>query len=43
MAIVETRYAVPGWGFGELWRRDEVVLAHDFHFRGGHVQDQSGT
>ncbi|MGH3128833.1 MAG: methylated-DNA--[protein]-cysteine S-methyltransferase [Gaiellaceae bacterium] len=32
MAIVETRYAVPGWGSGELWRRDEVVLAHDFHF-----------
>ncbi len=32
MAIVETRYAVPGWGFGELWRRDDVVLAHDFHF-----------
>ena len=32
MAIVETRYAVPGWGFGELWRRDELVLAHDFHF-----------
>ena len=33
MAIVETRYAVPGWGYGELWRRGEVVLAHDFHFR----------
>jgi methylated-DNA-[protein]-cysteine S-methyltransferase len=32
VAIVETRYAVPGWGFGELWRRDEIVLAHDFHF-----------
>ena len=38
MAIVETRYAVPGWGFGEIWWRDEVVLAHDFHFRNGHVQ-----
>jgi O-6-methylguanine DNA methyltransferase len=38
VAIVETRYAVPGWGFGELWRRSEVVLAHDFHFRSGHVQ-----
>ncbi|MCE3287375.1 MAG: methylated-DNA/protein-cysteine methyltransferase [Gaiellaceae bacterium] len=37
MAIVETRYAVPGWGFGELWRQDEVVLAHDFHF--GPVSD----
>jgi O-6-methylguanine DNA methyltransferase len=44
VAIVETRYAVPGWGFGELWRRDDVVLAHDFHFRSGHVQgpDPSG-
>jgi methylated-DNA-[protein]-cysteine S-methyltransferase len=38
VAIVETRYAVPGWGLGELWRRDDVVLAHDFHFRGGDVQ-----
>jgi O-6-methylguanine DNA methyltransferase len=37
VAIVETRYAVPGWGFGELWRRGAVVLAHDFHFRDGHV------
>jgi len=33
VGIVETRYAVPGWGVGELWRRDGVVLAHDFHFR----------
>ena len=32
MAIVETRYAVPGWGYGELWRRGEVVVAHDFHY-----------
>ena len=32
MAIVETRYAVEGWGVGELWRRDGVVLAHDFSF-----------
>ena len=32
MAIVEARYAVPGWGVGELWRRERVVLAHDFHF-----------
>lgn len=37
MAIVETRYAVPGWGVGELWRRGEVVLVHDFHF--GEVSD----
>ena len=33
MAIVETRYAVPGWGVGELWSRDGVILAHDFDFR----------
>jgi O-6-methylguanine DNA methyltransferase len=32
VAIVETRYAVPGWGVGELWQRDGVVLAHDFRF-----------
>jgi methylated-DNA-[protein]-cysteine S-methyltransferase len=32
VAIVETRYVVPGWGAGELWRRDGVLLAHDFHF-----------
>jgi methylated-DNA-[protein]-cysteine S-methyltransferase len=30
---VETRYAVPGWGVGELWRSDRLVLAHDFRFR----------
>jgi methylated-DNA-[protein]-cysteine S-methyltransferase len=27
-----TRYEIPGWGGGELWMRDGVVLAHDFHF-----------
>jgi methylated-DNA-[protein]-cysteine S-methyltransferase len=32
MAIVETRYAVPGWGTGELWRDSGVVVAHDFRF-----------
>jgi methylated-DNA-[protein]-cysteine S-methyltransferase len=37
VAIVETRYAVPGWGYGELWRRGSVVVAHDFHF--GPVSD----
>ena len=37
MAIVETRYAVPGWGSGEIWQRDELLLAHDFHF--GPVSD----
>jgi methylated-DNA-[protein]-cysteine S-methyltransferase len=38
VAIVETRYAVPGWGSGELWRRGDLVLAHDFRFHNGHVQ-----
>ncbi len=37
MAIVETRYAVPGWGVGEVWRRGDLVLANDFHF--GQVSD----
>jgi methylated-DNA-[protein]-cysteine S-methyltransferase len=32
MAIVETRYAVPGWGVGELWMRNGVVLEHAFDF-----------
>lgn len=32
MAIVETRYAVPGWGVGEVWRRGDVLLANDFRF-----------
>jgi methylated-DNA-[protein]-cysteine S-methyltransferase len=27
-----TRYEAPGWGVGELWSRDGVVLAHDFAF-----------
>jgi methylated-DNA-[protein]-cysteine S-methyltransferase len=26
------RYSVPGWGMGELWTVDDVVLAHDFDF-----------
>ena len=29
---METRYAVRGWGVGEFWRSDGVVVAHDFHF-----------
>jgi methylated-DNA-[protein]-cysteine S-methyltransferase len=27
-----TSYEIPGWGAGELWMRDGVVLAHDFDF-----------
>ena len=37
MALVETRYAVPGWGTGELWREEGLVVAHDFRF--GPVSD----
>ena len=37
MAVVETRYAVRGWGVGEVWSDDGVVLAHDFCF--GPVSD----
>jgi methylated-DNA-[protein]-cysteine S-methyltransferase len=29
------RYEVPGWGVGELWMRDAVVLAHEFDFGAG--------
>jgi methylated-DNA-[protein]-cysteine S-methyltransferase len=32
-----TQYAVPDWGVGELWTRDDVVLAHEFRF--GAVSD----
>jgi methylated-DNA-[protein]-cysteine S-methyltransferase len=32
VAVVETRYAVRGWGVGEVWSADGVVLAHDFRF-----------
>ena len=37
MALVETRYAVPGWGSGELWREGGLVVANDFRF--GPVSD----
>jgi O-6-methylguanine DNA methyltransferase len=30
--LERTRYTVPGWGVGELWTDDGVVLAHDFDF-----------
>jgi methylated-DNA-[protein]-cysteine S-methyltransferase len=32
MRAVETRYAVPGWGRGELWMLDGVVLSHELEF-----------
>jgi methylated-DNA-[protein]-cysteine S-methyltransferase len=41
---VQTRYTVPGWGVGEVWWADGILLAHDFTFAGGHVRvpDPSG-
>lgn len=30
--VERTRYAVPGWGVGELWTSGRLVLAHDFDF-----------
>jgi methylated-DNA-[protein]-cysteine S-methyltransferase len=32
VAVVETRYAVPGWGVGEIWRSNGVLVEHDFRF-----------
>jgi methylated-DNA-[protein]-cysteine S-methyltransferase len=32
VTLVETRYTVPGWGAGELWVDDGVVLTHEFRF-----------
>jgi len=29
----QTRYSVPGWGVGELWTSDDLVLAHEFAFQ----------
>ena len=39
-----TRYEVAGWGVGELWTRDDDVLAHEFEFRsgGGPTPEPSG-
>jgi methylated-DNA-[protein]-cysteine S-methyltransferase len=40
-----TRYKVPGWGVGELWTANGVVLAHDFDFvadSGVGVRDSTG-
>lgn len=34
-----TRYAAPGWGVGELWTRDGVVLIHEFRF-GAELDDE---
>lgn len=32
MRVEQTRYAVPGWGMGDLWMRGDVVLAHEFAY-----------
>jgi O-6-methylguanine DNA methyltransferase len=32
MGLEYSQYAVPGWGVGELWMRDGVVLAHELRF-----------
>ena len=32
MTVVETRYSVPGWGAGEIWRSDGLLVEHDFRF-----------
>jgi methylated-DNA-[protein]-cysteine S-methyltransferase len=32
VAIAKTRYAVRGWGYGELWLEDGVLLGHHFSF-----------
>ena len=41
MAIVETRYAVPGWGAGEIWRANGVLVEHEFRF--GQELTESGS
>jgi methylated-DNA-[protein]-cysteine S-methyltransferase len=32
VAVVETRYAVSGWGVGEIWRSNGVLVEHEFRF-----------
>lgn len=36
-----TQYAAPGWGVGELWTDDQLVLAHEFAFQS--VSDTGGA
>jgi O-6-methylguanine DNA methyltransferase len=40
VAIVETRYVVPGWGVGEIWRANGLLVEHGFRF--GHEASESG-
>jgi O-6-methylguanine DNA methyltransferase len=32
VVVVETRYAVAGWGVGEIWRSNGLLVEHEFHF-----------
>jgi methylated-DNA-[protein]-cysteine S-methyltransferase len=41
VAIVETRYTVPGWGAGEIWRANGVLVEHEFRF--GDNAPESGS
>jgi O-6-methylguanine DNA methyltransferase len=41
VAIVETRYAVPGWGAGEIWRANGVLVEHEFRFGGAWAETGS--
>jgi methylated-DNA-[protein]-cysteine S-methyltransferase len=34
-----TQYSVPGWGVGELWTGDGLVLAHEFRYGAVTVED----
>ena len=38
-----TRYAVPGWGVGELCTADGLVLAHEFRFGSASHDDTRGV
>jgi O-6-methylguanine DNA methyltransferase len=43
MRAVQTRYAVPGWGVGELWTLDGVVLEHELEFDSSAVMTEPLT
>lgn len=39
MRATRTQYSVAGWGDGELWMLNDVVLAHDFTYVDDRVSD----
>jgi O-6-methylguanine DNA methyltransferase len=46
VSVARTEYGVDGWGVGELWTSDGVVVAHDFgfdHFSGRGRVERLGT